>query len=216
MNIFATEQGILGDTDYARQHNTFHAFLTLARSIRKQLGARAYKLDEYIRQLLIACSIPLEEEFFDREDSATNALAASCRMVAKGGGQKDSQANGCYSFVRAYAQAHPLQNQVDNTRSLIYFCELFDDHLAAAMNKLCKPFRKAFFKFCAGKGQNFLMLAKGGLHPEAIMDIALMGTEYPVLAWGGKEHCATILADHCIARTRHPLHFTIAQRFFLR
>ena len=57
MNIFATEQGILGDTDYARQHNTFHAFLTLARSIRKRLGARAYKLDEYIRQLLIACSI---------------------------------------------------------------------------------------------------------------------------------------------------------------
>ena len=83
MNIFATEQGILGDTGYARQHNTFHAFLTLARSIRKQLGARAYKLDEYIRQLLIACSIPLEEEFFDREGSPTDALAASCRMVAK-------------------------------------------------------------------------------------------------------------------------------------
>ena len=103
MNIFATEQGILGDTDYARQHNTFQAFLTLARSIRKRLGARAYKLDEYIRQLLIACSIPLEEEFFDREGSPTDALAASCRMVAKGGGQKDSQANGCYSFVRAYA-----------------------------------------------------------------------------------------------------------------
>ena len=37
----------MGDTGYARQHNTFHAFLTLARSIRKQLGARAYKLDEY-------------------------------------------------------------------------------------------------------------------------------------------------------------------------
>ena len=130
MNIFATEQGILGDTDYARQHNTFQAFLTLARSIRKRLGARAYKLDEYIRQLLIACSIPLEEEFFDREDSATNALAASCRMVAKGGGQKSAQANGCYSIVRAYAQAHPLQNQVDNTRSLIYFCSLLDDYLA--------------------------------------------------------------------------------------
>ena len=32
MNIFATEQGILGDTGYARQHNTFHAFPTLARS----------------------------------------------------------------------------------------------------------------------------------------------------------------------------------------
>ena len=40
--------------------------------------------------------------------------------------------------------------------------------------------------------------------------------EYPVLAWDGKEHCATILADHCIARTRRLLHFTIAQRFFLR
>ena len=38
MNIFATEQGILGATDYARQHNTFQAFLTLARSIRKRLG----------------------------------------------------------------------------------------------------------------------------------------------------------------------------------
>ena len=59
MNIFATEQGILGDTGYARQHNTFQAFLTLARSIRKRLGAQAYKLDEYIRQLLIACSIPV-------------------------------------------------------------------------------------------------------------------------------------------------------------
>ena len=43
MNIFATEQGILGDTDYARQHNTFQAFLTLARSIRKQLGAHFLK-----------------------------------------------------------------------------------------------------------------------------------------------------------------------------
>ena len=53
MNIFATEQGILGDTDYARQHNTFHAFLTLARSIRKRLGARAYKLDEYIEHYRI-------------------------------------------------------------------------------------------------------------------------------------------------------------------
>lgn len=90
------------------------------------------------------------------------------------------------------------------------------DRYAAGANKLCKPFRKTFFKFCAGKGQSFLMLAKGGLYPEAIMDIALMGTEYPVLAWSGKEHCATILADHCIARTRRLLHFTIAQRFFLR
>ena len=195
MNIFATEQGILGDTDYARQHNTFQAFLTLARSIRKQLGARAYKLDEYIRQLLIACSIPLEEEFFDREDSATNALAASCRMVAKGGGQKSAQANGCYSIVRAYAQAHPLQNQVDNTRSLIYFCELLDDHLAAAMETMIQD----IWSDTAGR-----------------MDIALMGTKHPVLAWGGKEHCATILADHCFARTRRLLHFTIAQRFFLR
>ena len=60
MNIFATEQGILGDTDYARQHNTFHAFLTLARSIRKRLGARAYMLDEYIRQLLILAEKQLE------------------------------------------------------------------------------------------------------------------------------------------------------------
>ena len=60
MNIFATEQGILGATDYARQHNTFHAFLTLARSIRKRLGARAYMLDEYIRQLLILAEKQLE------------------------------------------------------------------------------------------------------------------------------------------------------------
>ena len=49
--------------------------------IRKQLGARAYKLDEYIRQLLIACSIPLEEEFLDRDASPTDALAASCRAA---------------------------------------------------------------------------------------------------------------------------------------
>ena len=136
MNIFATEQGILGDTGYARQHNTFHAFLTLARSIRKQLGAQAYKLDEYIRQLLIACSIPLEEEFFDRDASPTDALAASCRAVAKGESTKCMRANACYSIVRAYAQDHPLQNQVDNTRSLIYFCTLLDDHLATGMETM--------------------------------------------------------------------------------
>ena len=53
MNIFATEQGILGATDYARQHNTFHAFLTLARSIRKRLGAWAHKLDVYIEHYRI-------------------------------------------------------------------------------------------------------------------------------------------------------------------
>ena len=109
MNIFATEQGILGATDYARQHNTFQAFLTLARSIRKQLGARAYKLDEYIRQLLIACSIPLEEEFFDREGSPTDALAASCRMVAKGGGQKDSGKRMLFHRARLRAGASPAK-----------------------------------------------------------------------------------------------------------
>ena len=133
MNIFATEEGILGDPGYARQHNTFNAFLALARSIRKRLGTRAYKLDEYIRQLLIACSVPLEEEFFDRELSLTVALAASCRMAAKGGGQKDAHENGCSSIVRAYAQTHPLQNQVGNTRALIYFCSLLDGHLGAEM-----------------------------------------------------------------------------------
>lgn len=186
MNIFATEQGILGATDYARQHNTFQAFLTLARSIRKQLGARAYKLDEYIRQLLIACSIPLEEEFFDREDSATNALAASCRMVAKGGGQKDSQANGCYSIVRAYAQAHPLQNQVDNTRSLIYFCELLDDHLAAAMETMIQDIWSdtagrmdtvladaLFQEICALLGQEEEMMRLNALFAQRFLSVPL-------------------------------------------
>ena len=52
MNIFATEQGILGDTDYARQHNTFHAFLTLARSIRKQLGVYQRRSNDHIMTCL--------------------------------------------------------------------------------------------------------------------------------------------------------------------
>ena len=104
MNIFATEQGILGDTDYARQHNTFQAFLTLARSIRKRLGARAYKLDEYIRQLLIACSIPLEEEFFDREGSPTDALG---RKLPDGGeGRRAERFAGKWMlFLRARLRA---------------------------------------------------------------------------------------------------------------
>ena len=106
MNIFATEQGILGDTDYARQHNTFHAFLALARSIRKRLGAQAYKLDEYIRQLLIACSIPLEEEFFDRDASPTDALAASCRAGSEGRKHK-VHACKCLLFHRARLRTRP-------------------------------------------------------------------------------------------------------------
>ena len=52
MNIFATEQGILGDTDYARQHNTFQAFLTLARSIRKQLGVYQRRSNDHIMTCL--------------------------------------------------------------------------------------------------------------------------------------------------------------------
>ena len=52
MNIFATEQGILGDTDYARLHNTFHAFLTLARSIRKQLGVYQRRSNDHIMTCL--------------------------------------------------------------------------------------------------------------------------------------------------------------------
>ena len=52
MNIFATERGILGDTDYARQHNTFHAFLTLARSIRKQLGVYQRRSNDHIMACL--------------------------------------------------------------------------------------------------------------------------------------------------------------------
>ncbi len=195
MNIFATEQGILGDTGYARQHNTFQAFLTLARSIRKRLGAQAYKLDEYIRQLLIACSIPLEEEFFDREDSATDALAASCRMVAKGGGQKDPQANGCYSFVRAYAQAHPLQNQVDNTRSLIYFCSLLDDHLAMAMETMIQDIWSdtagrmdtvladvLFQEICALLGQEEEMVRLNALFAQRFLSVPLRHFAWQIAA----------------------------------
>ena len=196
MNIFATEQGILGDTDYARQHNAFHAFLTLARSIRKQLGAWAYKLDEYIRQLLIACSIPLEEEeFFDQEDSATNALAASCRMVAKGAKQKSAQANGCYSIVRAYAQAHSLQNQVANTRSLIYFCELLDNHLAAAMETMIQDIWSdtagrmdtvladaLFQEICALLGQEEEMMRLSALFAQRFLSVPLRHFAYQIAA----------------------------------
>ena len=52
MNIFATEQGILEATDYARQHNTFHVFLTLTRSIRKQLAAYQRRSNDHIMTCL--------------------------------------------------------------------------------------------------------------------------------------------------------------------
>ncbi len=195
MNIFATEQGILGDTDYARQHNTFHAFLALARSIRKRLGAQAYKLDEYIRQLLIACSIPLEEEFFDRDASPTDALAASCRAVAKGGSTKCMRANACYSIVRAYAQDHPLQNQVDNTRSLIYFCTLLDDHLATGMETMIQDIWSGtagrmdtvltdalFQEICALLGQEEEMMRLNALFAQRFLSVPLRHFAYQIAA----------------------------------
>ena len=195
MNIFATEQGILGDTDYARQHNTFHAFLALARSIRKRLGAQAYKLDEYIRQLLIACSIPLEEEFFDRDASPTDALAASCRAVAKGGSTKCMRANACYSIVRAYAQDHPLQNQVDNTRSLIYFCTLLDDHLATGMETMIQDIWSGtagrmdtvltdalFQEICALLGQEEEMMRLNALFAQRFLSVPLRHFAYQITA----------------------------------
>ena len=195
MNIFATEQGILGDTDYARQHNTFHAFLALARSIRKRLGAQAYKLDEYIRQLLIACSIPLEEEFFDRDASPTDALAASCRAVAKGESTKCMRANACYSIVRAYAQDHPLQNQVDNTRSLIYFCTLLDDHLATGMETMIQDIWSGtagrmdtvltdalFQEICALLGQEEEMMRLNALFAQRFLSVPLRHFAWQIAA----------------------------------
>lgn len=134
MNIFASEQGILGQADYARQHCAFHPFLAQARSVRRQLGPQAYKLDEYIRQLLIACSIPLEEEFFDGRFSLTGRLASSCRVAASGNALEDAPDGACHARVSAYAQEHPLTNQVANTRTLIYFCSLLDAHLAEEMD----------------------------------------------------------------------------------
>lgn len=58
MNIFERENAWLGAADFVAGHDTLESFLSQARMIRRRLGTHAYKLDEYIRQLLIACSTP--------------------------------------------------------------------------------------------------------------------------------------------------------------
>ena len=116
-------------------------------------------------------------------------------MVAKGGGQKDSQANGCYSFVRAYAQAHPLQNQVDNTRSLIYFCSLLDDHLAMAMETMIQDIWSdtagrmdavladaLFQEICALLGQEEEMVRLNALFAQRFLSVPLRHFAWQIAA----------------------------------
>ena len=83
MNIFERENAWLGAADFVAGHDTLESFLSQARMIRRRLGTHAYKLDEYIRQLLIACSTPLDE-VFSADDPLTRPLSAQCRRAAQG------------------------------------------------------------------------------------------------------------------------------------
>lgn len=195
MNIFAAGQGILGDTGYARQHNTFHAFLTLARSIRKQLGARAYKLDEYIRQLLIACPIRSKKNSLTgrvRRRAPWPQAAGWWRWAENRKVRRQMDAIPSCALTR---RRTPLQNQVDNTRSLIYFCSLLDDHLAMGMETMIQDIwsgtagrmdtvlADALFQgICALLGQEEEMMRPNALFAQRFLSVPLRHFAWQIAA----------------------------------
>ncbi len=123
MNIFERENAWLGAADFVAGHDTLESFLSQARMIRRRLGTHAYKLDEYIRQLLIACSTPLDE-VFSADDPLTRPLSAQCRRAAQGLPPEQERQDIFAQEVQEYAAKHPLPNQEANTRYLIYFCHM--------------------------------------------------------------------------------------------
>ena len=123
MNIFERENAWLGAADFVAGHDTLESFLSQARMIRRRLGTHAYKLDEYIRQLLIACSTPLDE-VFSADDPLTRPLSAQCRRAAQGLPPEQERQDIFAREVQEYAAKHPLPNQEANTRYLIYFCHM--------------------------------------------------------------------------------------------
>ena len=106
MNIFERENAWLGAADFVAGHDTLESFLSQARMIRRRLGTHAYKLDEYIRQLL------------------TRPLSAQCRRAAQGLPPEQERQDIFAREVQEYAAKHPLPNQEANTRYLIYFCHM--------------------------------------------------------------------------------------------
>lgn len=128
MNLLKDEPGLLGNADFIAAHDTFDSFLTKAREIRHLLGTRAYKLDEYIRQLLIACSTPLDEAF-SADTSLTGPLFTQCRLVAQGLSSEHARQDGIYPAVREYASKHPLPYQEASTRCVVYFSRLLSGYL---------------------------------------------------------------------------------------
>ncbi|HIU15237.1 MAG TPA: hypothetical protein IAC49_02185, partial [Candidatus Ventricola intestinavium] len=115
MNIFERENAWLGAADFVAGHDTLESFLSQARMIRRRLGTHAYKLDEYIRQLLIACSTPLDE-VFSADDPLTRPLSAQCRRAAQGLPPEQERQDIFAREVQEYAAKHPLPNQEANTR----------------------------------------------------------------------------------------------------
>ena len=105
MNIFERENAWLGAADFVAGHDTLESFLSQARIILRRLGARAYKLDEYIRQLLIACSTPMDE-VFSADDPLTRPLSAQCRRAAQGLPPEQERQDLFAREVQEYAAKH--------------------------------------------------------------------------------------------------------------
>lgn len=128
MNLLKDESGLLGNADFITAHDTFDSFLIKARKVRHLLGTRAYKLDEYVQQLLIACSTPLDEAF-SADASLTGPLFTQCRLVAQGQPSERARPDGFDLAVREYASKHPLPYQEASTRCVVYFSRLLNGYL---------------------------------------------------------------------------------------
>ena len=134
MNIFDDDQGFLGENDFVTQHNVFHDFLDQARSIRKKLGAQAYKLDEYIRLLLMACNFPIEANFETDPNNITAPLSDALASLTTTGDPAKSKTY--LTAVKVHLEKFPLKFQEAATKRRIYYCQLVDKFLEFGIDQV--------------------------------------------------------------------------------
>lgn len=141
MNIFSTEQGFIGEDGFVACHNVFQEFLTQARSIRRKLGKKAYKLDEYIRRLLIACTYSIEDDFSTLSKNVASPIYSACRAITfpqSGEEVKTPQSDigkACLAAVKAGEEKLSAAYQEMLTRYRICYCHFVDQLLEPCVDK---------------------------------------------------------------------------------
>lgn len=142
MNIFSTEQGFIGEDDFVASHNVFQEFLVQARSIRSKLGKKAYRLDEYIRHLLLACTYPIEEVFVTDPGNVTTPISAACKAITSTQEGRDSitlrtdSGKTCLAAVKDGTQKLPGEYQDVFTRRRVYYGQFVDRLLESCMDRV--------------------------------------------------------------------------------